>query len=173
MFTNDYGLLRKEINKMAYTFKKEDGFELIPDGKYECQIEKAEFKETPTNRRRKIALTIKIRSDVEQKCQGRLAFDDIWTSKEDGITYDTHKINRILGTQDIAEGTVFDTIQDVVKAMVGACLVCDIRIKHDDYQNKDVNFIHHYETSKEKPQKLGEEAPMASTAVLDDDDVPF
>ena len=129
---------------MAYTYKKESDFELIPNGKYECQIEKAEFKETPTNHRKKIALTIKIRSDVEQNFQGRLIFDDIWTSKDDGITYDGHKINRILGTQEIAEGTVFDTIQDVVNAMVGSYLVCDIRIKHDDYQDNEINFIHHY-----------------------------
>lgn len=159
---------------MAYTFKKESDFELIPNGKYECIIEKAEFKETPTNHRKKIALTIKIRSDVEQNCQGRLIFDDIWTSKDDGITYDEHKINRILGTQEIAEGTVFDTIQDVVNAMVGSYLVCDIRIKHDDYQDKDINFIHHYETSNAKPQKLGDE-PMQNTSAIeiDDDDIPF
>ena len=119
-------------------------------------------------------MTIKIRSDVEQNCQGRLIFDDIWTNKDDGITYDGHKINRILGTQEIAEGTVFDTIQDVVKAMVGSYLVCDIRIKHDDYQDKDINFIHHYETSNAKPQKLGDE-PMQNTSAIemDDDDIPF
>lgn len=158
---------------MPYTYKKEDDFELIPNGKYECQIEKAEFKETPTNHRKKIALTIKVRSDIEQPCKGRTLFDDIWTSKEDGITYDERKINRILGTQDIPEGTTFDTIQDVVKAIVGVYLVCAVEIKHDDYNGKDVNRVNHYEESKNKPQTLGGEAPTASAIELDDEDIPF
>ena len=158
---------------MAYIYKKEE-YELIGEGDYECTIEKAEFKETPMSHRKKIALTIRIRSDVEQPCQGRIVFDDIWSSSDDDTRYDEIKINRILGTQDIEVGTEFKTIEDVVKVILGAYVKCHIEIKHDNYQDKDVNRVKYYRTSEKKPQKLGDQPTSDNLDSIElDDDIPF
>lgn len=157
---------------MSYKFNESEAneSELLPEGDYEVTLEKAEFKETPTSRRKKIGLSYRVRSDVEQPCKNRVLFDDIWTDKETNSIYDNKKINRIMGTQNIADGKEWTTIQDVVKDMLGINLIAHVAVKHDDYNNKDVNAITYYKESKHKPQTLGNNA----TAIdIDEDDIPF
>lgn len=162
---------------MPYKFDKNEAAsnELLPDGDYECYIEKAEFKATKTAGRKKISLQIRVRSDIEQECKNRVLFDDIWSDKETNTVYDGKKINRIMGTQDIPDGKEWLTIQDVVKDMIGINLIAHVVKTHDDYNDCDVNQIKFYKTSEHKPQKLGDE-PTAKNIpddFISDDDIPF
>lgn len=161
---------------MSYKFNESEATseELLPEGDYEVILEKAEFKETPTSKRKKIGLAYRIRSDVEQSCKNRVLFDDIWTDKETNSIYDNKKINRIMGTQNIADGKEWKTIQDVVKDMIGIYLIAHVAIKHDDYNNKNVNAISYYKESKHKPQTIGEQASSnLQDFDINEDDIPF
>lgn len=151
--------------------------ELIPAGIYEVQIEKMEFKETPTTHRKKISVAFRIRSDIEAngEAKNRLMFDDIWSDKDNDTEYDNRKINILLNTQpNVTEGTEFQTINDVIAMLLGAYLKIKITQKHDTYSDKDVNKIGYYYASEQAPKSLGSK-PTQNTQVIeiDDDDVPF
>lgn len=171
---NVRAFLERIQKTMSYTFKKDEASEseLLPEGDYEVSLEKAEFKESPTSRRKKIGLMFRVRSDVEQSCKNRVLFDDIWTDKETNSIYDNKKINRIMGTQDIPDGKEWKTIQDVVNDMVGIYLIAHVAIKHDDYNKKDVNAITYYKETKHKAQTLPNSGNLTALDI-DEDDIPF
>lgn len=162
---------------MSYKFDKSEATsnELLPEGDYECYVEKAEFKATKTAGRKKISLQIRVRNDVEQECKNRVLFDDIWSDKETNTVYDGKKINRIMGTQDIPDGKEWLTIQDVVKDMIGINLIAHVVKKHDDYNDCDINQIQYYKTSEHMPQKLGDEPTEKNIPddFISDDEIPF
>ncbi len=160
-----------------YTFNATDAKEgeLMPNGEYECCIEKVEFKQTKTSGRKKMALQIRVRNDVEQNCKNRVLFDDIWTDKDTNTIYDGKKINRIMATQDIADGKEWKTIQDVANDMTGINLIAVVTQKHDDYSDKEVNVIQRYKKSEHMPQKLGDGQVEKNIPddFINEDEIPF
>lgn len=72
---------------MAFNFGNKPeatSFELIPAGDYEVYVEKAE--ERPTKEGRKqLSLQLRIRDDVEQACQKRMLFLNIYQKKPENL----------------------------------------------------------------------------------------
>lgn len=164
---------------MPYKFEQED--KLIPDGEYEVRIEEIGQKTTP-NGKRKIGIMYRFRDDVEQGQKNSVLFDDVWAEKEDPGYYNRKKLNKILATQKLENGHVFETIDDIIKFLSGANLVIAVRRSFDDYLGADRNYVSYYKPSKAQPKKLGDVAPAqpaqpakpaADALVLDDEDLPF
>lgn len=155
---------------MPYTFEQED--DLIPDGEYEARIEEISTKTTPGGKR-KVSIMYRFRDDVEQGQKNRVLFDDLWAEKEHPEFYNRKKLNKILGTQKLENGHVFETIDDVMRFLKGANLVVAVRHAYDDYTKKDENYISFYKASKAQPKKLGAEPAAVPPADIVDDDLPF
>lgn len=78
---------------------KPEQYDLIPDGTYECIIDKAEIKKSKSSGNNYISVELTIRSDVEQQCKGRKVFDVIAKDKEKPDDYDHQKVALIVATQ--------------------------------------------------------------------------
>lgn len=153
---------------MPYTFNKADAgsYELITAGEYEAVIENIEIRTVPTTGTEKIAVTYRIRSDVDgQKFAGRLVFEDIWKEKADPRFYNRKRLNQLMGTQKVADGQAFENIEAVLEFLKGGNLIIVVRVEHDTYYNKDVNSISYYKSSKQQPKSL--------KAEVKDEDLPF
>jgi hypothetical protein len=153
---------------MPYTFSKADtgNYELIVAGEYEAVIENIEIRTVPTTGTEKIAVTYRLRSDVDgQKFGGRLVFEDIWKEKADPRFYNRKRLNQLMGTQKIDDGKSFESIEAVLEFLKGSSVIIVIRVEHDTYYNKDVNSISYYKSSKAKPKTLAKE--------VKDEDLPF
>lgn len=137
---------------MAYSFEKETN--LIKDGDYEVKIEKIEKKVLPSGKE-KLALTYRIRDDIEgQRYGNKCVFEDIWQEKDNPQFFNRKRLNQLLGTQEIAEGTIFETIDDIINVLVGSYLITHIVTVFSDYWGEDINTISYYKSSKHKPQSL-------------------
>lgn len=156
------------------TFKKEENLsELLPAGKYECTIEKIEKRTTPTNGRNYANIQLRVRGDVEQECKNRVIFDTIWTSKDDNVSFDEHKINRMLGTQsDVKEGREFNTYEEVFEFLVGRYVKVALDKIVDTYDGKEKNKVKFYDTTEHPAQSLGGGSANLDQVVVDDD-LPF
>lgn len=156
---------------MSYTYSKaNDGeYGLITAGEYEVVIESIKTTTIPTTGTEKIAITYRIRDDIEgQKFGNRLLFEDIWKEKTDKRFYNRKRLNQLLGTQkDVKDGQSFDDIEDLLDVLRGGYLVIVVKEEFDNYYEKDINTIHYYKSSKALPKTL--ENPI----VIEDDDLPF
>lgn len=147
----------------------------LPEGDYEVAVEKIGLK-TLQSGKTKISIWLRVRGDVEQEGKGRVIFDDVWKEKDHPEYYNRKRINNLLGTQDIKDGTVFDTIQDVMLALQGAHMIAHVVQEFDDFRGETINRVKWYRSSKAKPQTLGAapSAPASSgTADIDEEDLPF
>ena len=156
----------------------ETKFEPLPEGDYEVSVEKIELRTLRTSGKVKVALQLRVRSDVEQEGKGRVIFDDVWKEKDHPEYFNRKRINMLLGTQDVKDGTVFDTIQDVMNALQGARMIAHVALEFDDFRGETINRVKWYRSSKTKPQTLGtaSSAPVTSgTASIEmsDDELPF
>lgn len=154
---------------MNYTYEKND-FELIADGEYEVIITDCGVKTLSTGSE-KLAICYKIRDDVEQGFKGRLVFEDIWHEKENPQVFNRRRINQLLSTQEIKDGTTFENEEALSKFLVGKYLVVVVGKEFNDYLGKDLNRVKYYKDSKHKPQSIDD----TSTAEIDPfvDDLPF
>jgi hypothetical protein len=153
---------------MPYTFSKGDTgvYELVAAGEYEAIIESIEIRTVPTTGTEKIAISYKIRSDVDgQKFGGRILFEDIWKEKSDQRFYNRKRLNQLMGTQKISDGQSFENIEAVLNFLKNSNIVIVVRVEHDTYYNKNVNSISYYKSSKFVPQSLKTE--------IADEDLPF
>ncbi len=164
---------------MAYTFTKaEADLPLIADGDYEAIIEKMEIKTLPTSGKEKIAITFRIRSDVEQESKKRIVYDDIWKEKDNPQYFNRKRLNQLMGTQDIKDGTVFNTIKDVMDALQGGAIIIHVGHETDTFRSKEINRVKWYSSSRFKPQSIGAKPADASPASepspeIEDEDLPF
>lgn len=159
-------------NENYYTFKRESA--LIKDGDYEAVIEKAEVRTLPTSGKEKLSITFIIRGDVDQPYAQRRVFEDIWKERESPEHFNRRRLNMLLSTQDVKDGTVFETIDDIIGTLIGGFVIIHVATVFDDYRGEDVNKISYYKTSKHKPEAIG--APVAETTKemeVDDDKLPF
>lgn len=157
---------------MSYTYEKtENEYELLKEGDYECVIEGIEKRTTP-NGKNKLSLKYRVRSDVEQEGKNRVIFEDIWTETQNPQFYNRKRINQLLGTQEIVDGTTFENIDDVISFLLGDYLVCVISKGYDEYSQKDVNRVKFYKSSKTKSPTI----TKPTTKVADDleqEELPF
>ncbi len=146
----------------------------LPEGDYEVAVEKAELK-TLKSGKIKISLWLRVRSDIEQEGKGRVVFDDIWKEKEHPEFFNRKRLNAILGAVGTKDGTVFDTIQDVLSAIQGTHLIAHVVQEYDEYHDETINRVKFYDKSKTKPQSLASAPATSGTAdtELSDDELPF
>lgn len=165
---------------LDYSEKRDNGFELIPEGEYECTAECSGEKTTPTGTEL-ISLSWRIRSDIPQNCQGRLIFDDIYRDKNNPSAYNDRKIYDIIfGGQeqnDPKSRFKFEDYDDLCQHLNGLNMRISVEInEYNGVKRNRVKFSG-YKPSQAKAQVLG--AQPTSTVVasegLDalDDDVPF
>lgn len=160
------------MNENSYTFTKEvKEYSLIPEGDYEVRIEKAERKTLSTGKE-KLTITYVVRQDVEQECKNRYVFEDIWQEKDNPQFFNRKRLNQLLGTQDIKEGTTFADINEVLDFLWNQSLIVHIGQSYDDYRQKDVNYVSYYKSSQHLPQKLGSTATTTKVEITDDE-LPF
>lgn len=85
-----------EIDVSGY---KPEQYDLIPDGSYECIVDKAEIKTGKSSGKTYISVELTIRNDVEQQGKGRKVFDVIAHDKESPNDFDHTKVAQIVATQ--------------------------------------------------------------------------
>ena len=164
---------------MGYTFSKANAekkeYEKIPDGDYEAVVDS--LKEATTkNGKEKIAISFKIRDDVEQPCKGRLVWDDIWKEKDDPSQYNHLRLDQLIGTQHVEDGTSFETVDEIARVMVGAFLIIHVKNETDEWQgvSYERTRVKYYKSTKHPAQTLS--APQKGNTAsieIDDDDMPF
>jgi len=170
---------------MAYIFNKidaEEEFELLPENDYEVVLEKIEQKQTPSGKK-KLQLSYRVRSDVDQEFKNRVVFEDIWEEKDNPGIYNHRRLNKLMGTQEnINEGDQFDTIQDVINFLNGVYLQVHIVKEVDPYDNKEKNRVAFYKKTNHGSQKLDDEVTSPSPSeskksevesFFESDDCPF
>jgi hypothetical protein len=150
-----------------------DKHDPLPEGDYEVAVEKAELKTLQSSGKIKISLWLRIRSDVEQEGKGRVVFDDIWKEKEHPEFFNRKRLNAILGALDTKDGTVFDTIQDLLSAIRGGHLIAHVVQEFDQFHGETINRVKFYNKSKVKPQSLAPAASGTAGIELSDDELPF
>ena len=147
----------------------------LPEGDYEVTAEKVELKRLQSGKT-KISLWLRVRSDVEQEGKGRVIFDDIWKEKDHPEYYNRKRINNLLGTQEIKDGTVFETVQDVMATIQGGHMIAHVAQEFNDFRGETVNRVKWYRSSKVKAQSLASSAPVTSGTAgieMSDDELPF
>jgi len=109
---------------------------LVPQGNYEAIITNAEIKETK-NGKRKVGLMLTIRNDIQQNCQNRVLFIDIWRKREptpadeqvDGFNF--AQLMAVSRAVQIPTGQTFETLEQFLQALCGRCLIATV--KHETY----------------------------------------
>lgn len=154
----------------GYTYNAESSVK--KEGAYECVIEKMEVGETQSGVKR-INITFRIRSDVEQAYKGGTIFDTIWREKENPDFYDRRKINRLLGTQQLKEGTTFANIEEIVKFLTNKTLQVNLGVRFSEYSGKDENVVKFYSSSKAVAQTFTTNFTTNDTIEITEEDLPF
>lgn len=161
---------------MAYTYDASERSGLVKEGDYEATIERMERKTLPSGKE-KLSIMYRIRSDVEQAYGNKCIFEDIWEERANRGVFNRKRLNQLMGTQEIEDGTTFETINDVIDFLLGGNLIIHVCVELDEYYGEDVNKVSFYRSSKVKPQKLGEAKPVEEKPVqsgtVEDDDLPF
>lgn len=151
---------------MGYTYNAEKNVK--KEGVYECFIEKMELGETPNGIKR-VNVVFRIRSDVEQEYKGAVIYDTIWREKDDAEFYDRKKINRLLGTQKVKEGTTYESIDEIIKFLAGAKLQVNLGVRFSEYSGKDENYVKFYGSCKVVEQSF----TTNDTIEVNEEDLPF
>ena len=145
-----------------YTYNDEKA--LVAQGAYEVMIERMEVKTLSTGRE-KITIMYRILDIDQQKFANKCLFEDIWEEKLNPGIFNRKRINQLLGTQKIKEGTTFEDINAIIDFMLGKRLIVNVDIEFDDYNKEDRNVVKFYKSSKY----------LITTPVtpVEDDDLPF
>lgn len=159
----------------GYKYEKET-VGLMKEGDYEVVVERIEKKILPSGRE-KLSIMYRVRSDVEQSYKNKCVFEDIWQEKDNPQFFNRRRINQLLGTQEIVDGTTFGSIDDVIDYIGGTYLIIHVGVVFNDYTGEDVNTVSYYKSSKNKPQALAQPTPTPTPTtggIIDDDDLlPF
>lgn len=164
-------------------FDTEPKYELIDDGEYEVVISKVEPRESTSAKTgktvKRLALTFKIRDDVEQKFKGRCVFYTIF-GREGDEYYDYRIVNKIIMTQlKKGEKLFLEGVDEVLQYLQNLKLVISISSEYDDYRDEDRNVVveDSFKPSEHKETVAKTEAPVSNnTAPVDPvptDDLPW
>jgi hypothetical protein len=100
---------------------------------------------------------------VEQEHHNRVVFESIWQEKETSF-YNRKRLNQLLGTQEVKDGTTFNSIQDIIETLKNAKLRVKLIIAFDDYKKQDINKIAFYKSTQKPNKKIVE---------VKNEDLPF
>ena len=175
---------------MAYKYDASDASGLVKEGDYEAIIERMEVKTIPSGKN-KLSVAFRIRDDVDQAYKNKWMFKDIWTEKDNPEVFNRKQINQLLGTQKIADGTEFASINEIIKFLENAPLIIHIGIEFNEWRGEDVNTVSYFKKTKVVPQVVGgddeeedipqspapapapKQEPVQEGVVIGDDDLPF
>lgn len=109
---------------------------LVPQGNYEAIITNAEIRQTK-NGKYKVGLTLTIRNDIQQDCQNRVLFIDIWRKREptpadeqvDGFNF--AQLMAVSRAAQIPSGQSFESLEQFLQVLCGRCLIATV--KHETY----------------------------------------
>ncbi len=112
---------------------------LVPQGNYETIITNAEIRQTK-NHKHKVSLTLTIRNDIQQDCQNRVLFIDIWRKREptpadeqvDGFNF--AQLMAVSRAAQIPSGQSFESLEQFLQALCGRCLLATV--KHETYNGE-------------------------------------
>lgn len=115
------------------------GGNLVPQGNYEAIITNAEIRQTK-NGKYKVGLTLTIRNDIQQDCQNRVLFIDIWRKREpapadeqvDGFNF--AQLMAVSRAAQIPSGQSFESLEQFLQALCGRCLIATV--KHETYNGE-------------------------------------
>lgn len=150
-------------------FKTEE-YSIIENGEYEATLDKIDVK-TSKNGNKYATLTYRIRDDVEQKFQKRILFDNLFKEKDANGNateyYNRKRLTKIIKAI-FPENTPlnFNTIDDIFDEIVDHKLIIVVNHSHDDYYDKEKNYISYFKPTKHGDKKLDE-------SDVTDEQVPF
>lgn len=152
----------------------EPKYELIDDGDYEVVISKVEPRESTSSKTgktvKRLALTFKIRDDVDQNFKGRCVFYTIF-GREGDEYYDYRIVNKIIMTQ-LAKGEklFLEGVDEVLQYLQNLKLIVSITSEYDDYRDEDRNVIveDSFRASEHKADS-GVKATNVDSIPVDDD----
>lgn len=112
---------------------------LVPQGNYEAIITNAEIRQT-RNGKYKVGLMLTIRNDIQQECQNRVLFIDIWRKREptpaddqvDGFNF--AQLMAVSRAAQIPSGQSFESLEQFLRALCGRCLLAVV--KHETYNGE-------------------------------------
>ena len=115
------------------------GGSLVPKGNYECIITNAEIRQT-RNGKYKVGFMLTIRNDIQQDCQNRVLFIDIWRKREptpadeqvDGFNFS--QLMAVSCAAQIPSGQSFESLEQFLQALCGRCLIATV--KHETYNGE-------------------------------------
>lgn len=115
------------------------GGSLVPEGNYECIITNAEIRQT-RNGKYKVGFMLTIRNDIQQDCQNRVLFIDIWRKREptpaddqvDGFNF--AQLMAVSRAAQIPSGQSFESLEQFLQALCGHCLLATV--KHETYNGE-------------------------------------
>lgn len=115
------------------------GGSLVPEGNYECIITNAEIRQT-RNGKHKVGFMLTIRNDIQQDCQNRVLFIDIWRKREptpadeqvDGFNFS--QLMAVSRAAQIPSGQSFESLEQFLQALCGRCLLATV--KHETYNGE-------------------------------------
>jgi len=162
---------------MSYLFeKKDDQYSLIAEGEYEVTLEQI-AEATTMSGKKKLDIAFRLRQDVEQPHQNRVVYEAIWQEKDTNY-YNRKRLNQLIGSQEVEDGTTFNTVQEIIDLLKGSKLIIKVIISYDDYKKADVNKVAYYGKTKKPNKKLADitvkdtkEAKVVTE--ISDDDLPF
>lgn len=142
---------------------------VAPEGRYECIIRSARYDSTMGGTEY-LRITLDIRNDVPQECQGEAIEWSVWRKKQpgprdpDGFAIGTiQHLSKVVGFDN---GQEFASIDDWMRALSGR-LIC-VDIKHEEFNGRiNARVSYSYETEHPNVQ------PGADMPAVNDDDSDF
>ena len=112
---------------------------LVPQGNYETVVTNAVISQTK-NGKYKVSLMLTIRNDIQQDCQNRVLFIDIWRKREptaadeqvDGFNF--AQLMAVSRAAQIPSGQSFESLEQFLQALCGRCLIATV--KHETYNGE-------------------------------------
>lgn len=112
---------------------------LVPQGNYETIITNAVISQTK-NGKYKVGFMLTIRNDIQQDCQNRVLFMDIWRKREptpadeqvDGFNF--AQLMAVSRATQIPSGQSFESLEQFLQALCGRCLIATV--KHETYNGE-------------------------------------
>jgi hypothetical protein len=178
---------------------EQNSFELIPCGDYEVFIEQAEERPTKSGRPQ-LSIRLKIRDDIQQACQGRILFLNIFQKTPEKLNdmdrqvgnYNYSHLYHLLDVTGIlTSGKEFEDMNDICRLLIGKEL--KVTVHHETYNGKpsekidQLKGVHEsdpdYQASSSAPLSPAYDAPPAPAVpsggvqdfeeIISDDDIPF
>ena len=126
---------------------------LVPQGNYETVVTNAEIRQTK-NGKYKVGLTLTIRNDIQQDCQNRVLFIDIWKRREptpadeqvDGFNF--AQLMAVSRAAQIPSGQSFESLEQFLQALCGRCLIATV--KHETYNGETTAKVDALDTMQTK-----------------------